>query len=131
MTRVSVPTPLLVTGSCSDQDDINDIYSPVGATLDNRWYYEGGSHGHVLYFDKACNGGTGYPECWIFGATYTVVSITTEHDLDLVMKIAISMDIVWTMEPNLRSAPTRGNCTTTTSGRTWTLQSLVAPASTT
>ena len=35
---------------------INDIYEPMGTTLDGRWYVQGMSNGVMLYFDYDCDG---------------------------------------------------------------------------
>ena len=52
--RPTTPPPdLVVIGVCSGQSsDIDDVYAPIGTTLDGRWYYEGESNRVKLYFDR-------------------------------------------------------------------------------
>ena len=84
-----LPPDLLVTGSCSpmtssefDHDDgVDDIYAPVGTTLDGRWFYKGQNDGIVLYFDASCDGGRSGAS-WIFTTTDTTISTTATSDLD-------------------------------------------------
>ena len=81
----TLPPFLLVSGSCELRDQINDVYVPVGTTLDGRWYYVGQNYGVVLYFDHDCDGtGStgGETDRWIFDHTETEVSSTAESDVD-------------------------------------------------
>ena len=79
------PPDLLVTGSCAPlafgdfhhDDGANDVYVPVGTTLDGRWFYRGQSEGLVLYFDAPCDGGN-VPGKWIFTTSDTTISTTAE-----------------------------------------------------
>ena len=73
--------PLLVTGSCVSA--MNDIYEPIDATLDGRWYFQGVSNGMMLYFDQDCDGGfSDSTDRWIFDDIGTHVSTIAEYDLD-------------------------------------------------
>ena len=72
----------MVTGSCADQGNIDDIYEPIGNTLDDRWYFQGGGNGVMLYFDQDCDGGNHSAARWIFDSAGTQVSTTAEYDLD-------------------------------------------------
>ena len=80
---VSPTVALMVTGSCADSTGStrDDIYEPIGTTLDGRWYFQGVSSGIWLYFDQDCDG-SGTAEAWIFDTPGTQVSTTAEHDLD-------------------------------------------------
>ena len=78
----AVPAFLMVSGACDKQPDIDDVYAPVGTTLDGRWYYKGHNHGGMLYFDQDCNGGTSSPDRWIIDDAGTEVSTTAAYDLD-------------------------------------------------
>jgi hypothetical protein len=108
--RPTTPPYLLVTGSCSDQE-IDDLYVPVGTTLDGRWYYEGQVNGGVLYFDQDCNGGTDSTDRWIFDYAGTEVSITAEYDLDGTVSCSYMARIYDDgMDPPLGTNAWRVNC---------------------
>ena len=81
--RPTTPPNLVVSGVCAGNaaGDIDDVYAPIGITLDGRWYYEGESNGVKLYFDRDCDGASSSSR-WIFDKSSIQVSVTAEYDLD-------------------------------------------------
>ena len=77
------PYSFEVSGSCSFNSDIDDIYAPVNTTVDGRWYYRGQSHGLFVYFDPDCdgpNGANSSQDSWLFDIDEP--SRTASSDLD-------------------------------------------------
>lgn len=79
------PFSFSLTGSCSYNSDINDIFEPVNTTADNRWYYQGQAHGSYIYFDPGCDGSSGLvsaADAWLIDSDEPSTTATSDLDDD-------------------------------------------------
>ena len=77
------PYSFELTGSCSNNIEIDDTYAPVNTTSDGRWFYEGQANGLFIYFDPDCDGASGFvsaADAWLIDSDEP--SRTAFSDLD-------------------------------------------------
>ena len=79
------PYSIVITGACSDNNDINDVYSPMNTTSDGRWFYRGQGHGLYVYFDPDCDGPGGSAssvDAWLIDIDEPSMTATSDLDGD-------------------------------------------------
>jgi hypothetical protein len=77
------PYPFELTGTCSFNSEIDDVYAPVNTTGDGRWYYKGQRHNLFVCFDSDCDGPPGpvsSQDVWLIESDEP--SNTASSDLD-------------------------------------------------